>query len=317
VTSTRRTTRRTLAVILALTAWVAGSFAGAIGGGSAALAHPTFVIGRARAAYLPITDPGRPLFILLIGSDARPGTELENGIADSLHILGLNIAENRATLYGIPRDSWVPLASGGTNKINSSLPAGGPQATVDTVQNLTGIPIDYYVMTGFQEFTNFINDLGGVDIDNPYGFSGQNRSYPVGEQTLDGASALAFSRERHSLPRGDFHRSWNQGIVLQGLLQQFRGDFADDEASLYGWLGDGLREVQSEVPMQETIDLAMAVSRMREARVTNLVALGGTDTVDGMSIVLLSSANDALWNDMASDGFILEKDIPADAQPGL
>ena len=185
------------------------------------------------------------------------------------------------------------------------------------MENLTGITLDYYVLTGFREFTNFINDIGGVTVDNPFAFAGQNRSWPVGEQTLDGASALAFSRERKSLPRGDFHRSWNQGVVLQGLLQQFRGEFTKDRAALYSWLGDGLREVHTELPIQETIDLAMAVSRMRETRVTNLVALGTTATTNGSSVVMLSSANDALWNDMAQDGFILERDIPADAQPGL
>lgn len=314
--TTTRTTRRILAGALALTAWITGTLAGAMGA-APAQARPTFVIGKANGSFLPITDPERPIFILLIGSDARPGTPIEEGLADSLHILGINVAQNRATLYGLPRDSYVPISTGGSNKINTALPAGGPQAQVDTVQNLTGIPIDYYVLTGFEEFSTFIRSIDGVTVQNPYSFSGTNRSYPAGELELDGPSALSFSRERKNLPSGDFHRSWNQGIVLEGLLQQFRGDFGEDQAAMYDWLGSGLQEVQTELPIQEVLDLAFAVTRLPANRVTNLVATGTTATVDGTSVVTLSSENQALWDDMGADGYILERDVPDAAQPGL
>lgn len=310
------TTKRIVAGALALTAWVAGTLAGGLGA-APAQARPTFVIGKANGSFLPITDPERPIFILLIGSDARPGTELEDGLADSLHILGINVAKNRATLYGFPRDSYVPISTGGTNKINTAMAAGGPQAQVDTVENLTGIPIDYYVLTGFEEFSGFIRSIDTVTVQNPYSFNGTNRSYPAGELELDGPSALSFARERKNLPSGDFHRSWNQGLILEGLLQQFRGDFGKDQAAMYQWLGSGLQEVHTELPMQEILDLTFAVSRLQPTRVTNLVATGSSQTVNGSSIVMLSSENDALWNDMGQDGYILEKNIPANAQPGL
>jgi LCP family protein required for cell wall assembly len=311
------TIRRIAAASIALMAWAAGTFAGALGT-APAQARPTFVIGRAHGEFLPITDPERPIFLLLIGSDARPGTELENGLADSLHILGINVAAKRATLYGIPRDSWVPLSCGGENKINTAMSAcGGPQGQVDTVENLTGIPIDYYVLTGFNEFSNFIRSIDGVAVQNPYAFSGTGRSYAAGEIELDGPSALSFSRERKGLPSGDFHRSWNQGLVLEGLLQQFRGDFAKDQASTYHWLGSGLQQVHTELPIQEVLDLTFAVTQLRPTRVTNLVATGGTGTEGGTSVVILSSENDALWADMAQDGYLLQRQIPPNAQPGL
>jgi len=315
--TTSRTTRRILAATLALTAWIGGTVAGALGGTTPAIARPTFQIGRANGSYLPITDPERPIFILLIGSDARPGTSLEEGLADSLHILGINVAAKRATLYGLPRDSYVPIASGGTNKINTAMSVGGPDNQVATVENLTGIPIDYWVVTGFNEFSNFIRQIDGVTVQNPYSFSGSNKSYPSGEITLSGPDALSFARERKGLPTGDFHRSWNQGLILEGLLQQFRGDFGKDQASTYQWLGSGLQQTDTTVPMQEILDLTFAVTQLRPTRVTNLVATGTTATVNGTSVVNLSSENQALWADMGKDGFILEKDIPANAQPGL
>jgi len=311
------TTRKIIAGALALTAWVGGTVAGALGGTAPAIARPTFQIGRANGSYLPITDPERPIFLLLIGSDARPGTSLEEGLADSLHILGINVAAKRATLYGLPRDSYVPIASGGSNKVNTAMSAGGPENQVETVEALTGIPIDYWVVTGFTEFSNFVRSIDGVTVQNPYAFSGSNKSYPAGEIVLDGPDALSFARERKGLPSGDFHRSWNQGLILEGFVQQFRGDFGKDQAATYEWLGSGLQQTDTTVPIHEVLDLTFAVTQLRPTRVTNLVATGTTATVNGTSVVNLSSENQALWADMAKDGFILEKAIPADAQPGL
>ena len=64
---------------------------------------------------------------------------MNRGRSDSIHILGINPAQHRATIYGIPRDSWVTVSTGGTNKINAAMPVGGPEATVATVEQLTGI----------------------------------------------------------------------------------------------------------------------------------------------------------------------------------
>jgi hypothetical protein len=84
---------------------------------------------------------------------------------------------------------------------------------------------------------------------------------------------------------------------------------------MYTWLGAGLRNVQTSVPVDELIKLAGLSSDLPSARVTNLVAMGTSGMVGSQSVVHLSDANQALWQDMAADGYILEKDIPAAAQP--
>ncbi|MGH2690912.1 MAG: hypothetical protein ACRDHM_00215, partial [Actinomycetota bacterium] len=60
---------------------------------------------------LPSNDP---LFLLAIGSDARPRGSLTRSLADSLHIIGVNPQTNVASILGIPRDSYVPIPGGGT-----------------------------------------------------------------------------------------------------------------------------------------------------------------------------------------------------------
>ncbi|MGZ4149069.1 MAG: hypothetical protein ACXVQJ_03405, partial [Actinomycetota bacterium] len=114
-------TKRLIAVVLTLSAWVGGTVVGSISAAQPAAGKALLTIGRAHGDYEPPLDGSTPIFILVLGSDARPGTPTDRGLSDSIHILGINPAAHRATLFGIPRDSYVPLATGGTNKINSAM----------------------------------------------------------------------------------------------------------------------------------------------------------------------------------------------------
>ncbi len=307
-------TKKLIAVVLGLSAWIGGTVAANIGSTPAAAA-PLFVIQHAHAEYTPSLDGSDPIFVLLLGSDSRPGTPMNKGRSDSIHILGINPAEHRATVFGIPRDSYVPLATGGTDKINAAMPIGGPEAEIKTVEMLTGITFDYYALTGFNEVTQAVNQIGGLEVDVPYTVVGFDQTFPEGLHRMTGQQVLGFSRTRHSLPKGDFDRSLNQGVVLKSALTQFRSEFAKDPTRLYSWLGAGLRNTETNVPVDELMRLAGLAQSLRAQRVTNLVALGSSDMLGSQSIVRLSDANNALWQDLAQDGFILQKAIPADSQP--
>jgi len=132
---------------------------------------------------------------------------------------------------------------------------------------------------------------------------------------MTGSQVLGYSRTRHSLPLGDFDRSMNQGVVLLSALSQFRVEYAKDASRMYTWLGAGLRNTQTTVPIDELIKLAGLSQDLPATKVTNLVAIGSSATVGTQSIVNLSDENAALWQDMAQDGYLLQKDIPAAAQP--
>jgi polyisoprenyl-teichoic acid--peptidoglycan teichoic acid transferase len=307
-------TKKLIALVLGLSAWIAGSIAANVGAPPAG-ASPLFVLQRAHTDYMPSLDGTDPIFILLLGSDSRPGEPMLKGRSDSIHILGINPAEHRATVFGIPRDSYVPLSTGGTDKINAAMPVGGPEAEMQTVENLTGITFDYYVVTGFNEVTQAVNQIGGLEVDVPYSVVGFEQTFAAGLHRMTGSEVLGYSRTRHSLPKGDFNRSLNQGVVLKSALTQFRAEFATDPTRLYSWLGAGLRNTETNVPVDELVRLAGLAHSVPAKRVTNLVALGTSDILGTQSIVRLSDANAALWQDLNQDGFILQNKIPADAQP--
>jgi LCP family protein required for cell wall assembly len=307
--------RRLLAVSLVLTAWLAGTALGSVGVTPPAVGAPLLEIGRAHAERGPTLDGTKPIFVLVLGSDARPGTPMDHGLSDSIHILGINPAAHRATLYGIPRDSYVPLSTGGTNKINAAMPPGGVPAAVQTVENLTGIHFDYWVLTGFVAFTRAVNDLGGLVIDVPYDMQGDAGHYDAGPQRMSGSEALAYSRTRHYLPLGDFNRSLNQGGVMLSALTQFRAEYAKDPTSLFTWLGAGMRNTMTSVPLDELVRLGNLAMSIPPRNVTNLVAQGTTGMEGSQSVVHLSDSNSALWQKLGANGFLLQKDIPPGFQP--
>ncbi len=153
--------------------------------------------------------PTEPFYILLIGNDSRKGTALYTGkseehsqvdqYADIITLLRIDPSEYKITLLTIPRDT---VLVGETEKINASLREGNPADVVEKVEKLTGVDIDYYVMTGFISFENLINALGGIQVDVPRQISlpdpanGKRVTVKPGPQVLDGSKALVLARFR-------------------------------------------------------------------------------------------------------------------------
>jgi LCP family protein required for cell wall assembly len=306
--------RKMVAVLATLASSVAGLGVATLQATPAA-SVPLLQIGKAHAEFAPTLQGNRPIFILILGSDSRPGTPLDGGLCDSIHILGINPKAKRATLVGIPRDSYVPIATGGTNKINTALAQGGAQGMIDTVEDLTGVRLDYYMITGFDGMKRIFDALGGLKVNAPYPFEGhEGTPFNEGRQTLTGAQALEFARTRKSLSQGDFDRSMNQGRLLLAAFAQFMTEFRKDPNALFHWIAVGTRNVATDVPLKELLTLAFTSSEIRPKRVTNLVAVGSIGTAGGVSIVNLPAPN-PVFQDVAADGYVLPKDISAENAP--
>ncbi len=170
-----------------------------------------------------------PFTLLLLGVDSEKdglnANQAFNG--DTLMMITFNPNTLNATMFSIPRDTYVPIAcrNNTQNKINSSA-AGGTKCVIDTIENLTDIDIDYYVKINFKGVVDLVDAVGGVDIDVPVSFCEQNSDRLFGDkeiclekgmQHLDGEAALAFSRHRKTLPRGDFQRVEHQQMVVEAI----------------------------------------------------------------------------------------------------
>ncbi|MBO0812303.1 MAG: LCP family protein [Microlunatus sp.] len=157
--------------------------------------------------------------VVLMGSDSRdPSNMHDNGRSDTLMIVHLSSDRRHAYIISFPRDMYVDIPGHGRNKINAAYSWGGPQLSVQTLEQLTGTRMDHVAQVNFAGFVELTNTLGGVTIHNDHAFRSGRYNFPQGEITIQGQQALTFVRERHSLPNGDLDRAANQRKVVQAIL---------------------------------------------------------------------------------------------------
>ena len=175
-----------------------------------------------------------PFTILLLGVDSEvdglKANQAFNG--DTMMMITFNPTTLNTTVFSIPRDTYAPIACNGkkSNKINSSA-AGGTTCVINTLKDLTGIDIDYYVKINFKGVVDLVEALDGIEVDVPVDFCEQDSNREFGDheiclkkgvQTLNGEAALALSRHRHSLPLGDFQRVQHQQLVVEAMAKKVK-----------------------------------------------------------------------------------------------
>jgi LCP family protein required for cell wall assembly len=188
--------------------------------------------------------------ILILGGDRRGKTQKNASgsegqgppRADTIMVLHASLTSFHK--LSIPRDSFAAIPDCGEQKINASLacntnsPNGNPASTIKTVENFLGIDINHIVIVNFDGFADFINTLGGVeidvrdtngkqdgavvcgDVDGGKSQGGVSLKLPPGEVTLQGDKALAYARLRHNTcdpSEDDRDRAARQQDVLDGI----------------------------------------------------------------------------------------------------
>ena len=188
-----------------------------------------------------------PFSVLIMGvdSDTNSLSKSNSFNGDTLILMTFNPNTMNATILSIPRDTRVPIVctkSKGLNKINSSAYYGA-DCVMDTVTNLTGVKIDYWVKVNFQGVVSLVDALGGIEVDVPYAFCESNSTRDFGKnitvyvekgkQTLNGEKALAFARNRHPWPQycprkysnytsNDFIRGQNQQQIIKAMTNKLK-----------------------------------------------------------------------------------------------
>ena len=248
------------------------------------------------------------IWILAVGSDARPGEDMTRSRGDALQLVGLDTRTGAATSIGVPRDSWVDIPGHGHEKINASLYFGGPQLLGQSVGNLVGIQPDYVFITRFKFFQAMIDDIGGVDVTNPVAFDDVNlkpKGFREGRIHLNGYDAMAFSRIRHNLIRGDFDRSANQQRVLRGIQARVR-----ERAASPGFIDRGvltvMQHLSTNLSPAELFRLAQAVAHVVPSKITSCVVQGSIGDIGGASVVFPFTAQARSFGDQARHDATIE-----------
>jgi LCP family protein required for cell wall assembly len=274
------------------------------------------VIGTAHAGFTPSLTGSKPIVVLAVGSGARPGDDVMHSLSDSLHLLFINPDKHAVAMIGIPRDSWVDIPGHGTDKINSALVAGGPDLMVQTIESHFGVHIDYWAITTFWGVTSMIDAIGGLTVDVPfrmYDPTGSHVDLHAGVQTLTGAQALAFARDRHSMLQGDLTRSENGGRLFLAALAQFQKEYTKDPSALLTWLGAGLSNMIASdgLTPDQVVQLAYTVTAQPVKKVQNIVLPGSAQMIGSKSVVVLNAAAvTKIFTDVTPDGIVSKQNVP-------
>jgi LCP family protein required for cell wall assembly len=195
-------------------------------------------VGRADRNLVAIPSPSSPAIALVAGYDVRGKTRGADPYAgsnsDTLMLLRADPKTDTLSLLSFPRDLYVNIYCHGDtvytqSRINSAWATcgnNGPAATLDTIEHLTGLDINYFITLDFHAFKQLVNNLHGVymNVDRRYynpphdGWSAINLQ--PGYQKLDGGQALSYVRYRHT--DSDIYRTGRQQLFIEALKSRLR-----------------------------------------------------------------------------------------------
>ncbi|MGH2957669.1 MAG: LCP family protein [Solirubrobacterales bacterium] len=241
-----RFTTASLLIVASVATATAASLILYLGDIAQALKDPTGVLQGANK-FLTNVEGGAPQTILILGSDKDPELKDElkgfRGLSDTTMLLRLDPDREAIALFSLPRDLKVNIPGRGTAKLNEAYAYGGPQLTLQTVEELLSIDgqafeVNHLVNVDFEGFARAVNalDCVYVDVDRRYFNSNEGKSAQFtyeeidlqpGYQALCGFDALDYARYRHT--DNDIVRAARQQEFLREARQKIPPErlFAD------------------------------------------------------------------------------------------
>lgn len=213
--------------------------------GGAVIAYKHFEGNITTTDFIPGPRPAEevkgPINVLVMGSDTREGANGKGiggatpGLSDTTILL--HLSANRKFAYGVslPRDAMVERPAcprkngngsdpGGLTQFNAAYAIGGPACTVKTVEKLTGIRINHFVVVDFVGFRSMVNAINGVTVCVPQAVNDTvgHIQLPAGTYKVNGQQALDYVRVRHDLgaPTGDIGRMKRQQTFISAMIKK-------------------------------------------------------------------------------------------------
>ncbi|MEW6398168.1 MAG: LCP family protein [Bacillota bacterium] len=247
----------------------------------------------------PLVEPGSRVNVLVLGLDSqldasgRPITDWRHshGRADTIMLVSFDLGRQEAGVLSLPRDSRVQIPGReGYDKLNAAHAYGGPGLAIRAVEELTGVPVHYYVRTSFDGVARLVDLLGGVEFDVPrnmdYEDPYQNLYIHLkgGRQVLDGKAAVELLRFRQ-YPDGDIDRIRVQQAFVMAALHKALSVVT--LARLPFLVDDALACVDTNVPARKVLALARLGLSLSTDRMRVGTAPGAPRDIGGLSYWVL------------------------------
>jgi LCP family protein required for cell wall assembly len=252
-----------------------------------------------------------------VDSNSKYGKTVEGrsgyaGLTDTIMIIRVDPAENKAAVLSFPRDLYVRIAkSDSKNRINTAFRPNEPQRLVDTIMTNFGVGVDHYIAVDFCAFKTIVNAVGGVRI--PFAFAARDKNtvFEVkqpGCAELDGDAALAYVRSRHyayfdpkknkwiSDPSGDWGRIARQQDFLRRVLRAALDKGVTNPAVANQLLGAALDNVVTDDNLSplNMLQLARAMRNVSEKDVRTYTVNGAMKQIGGQSVIEPTINNDTM-----------------------
>jgi LCP family protein required for cell wall assembly len=268
-----------------------------------------------------------PINILIMGSDSRTGEgntgygEAEGQRSDTTLVVHLYQGRQSALIASIPRDSYVTIpdckqpdgtiAKSSTQKFNAAFSIGGPVCTIKTIESLTNVRIDKFVVVDFNAFKKIVDAIGGVEIclTNPIsdpiraGGGGTNLDLPAGISNLNGDQALQFVRARENLGDGsDLSRIQRQQAFMGAMVRDMNKKSVLTNPGLVYQILDAITQsisTNSEWASLNTLqEFALSIGNLKPKDITMITT--PNQIIENGNVAWTSEANE-MWKAMAND----------------
>lgn len=265
--------------------------------------------------------------IALFGVDSREATEGQGTRADAIMVMSVNSKTGQVKLISLMRDSYVNVPGYGMTKICHSYSYGGPQLTMETINQDYGMNISEYITVDFGQMAAIIDSVGGVTVKltkaerketNKYikeyckenGISyKKNKIRKSGTQKLNGVQAMTYGRIRKGNTGGDWSRTERQSVVLE---QVFAKATSGNPITLLRFVNGLMPNVVTSLSKQDFISLGLkSVSHGKPSMEHIRLPLDGewqySTTSNGMSVITFSDdvlsqhMHDYIYNDVTPE----------------
>lgn len=279
----------------------------------------------------PVENPEDPfsgaLNILVIGSDVRDpedNSEAEGMRSDTVMIAHVSEDRERLEVVSIPRDSWVDIPSctlpdgsvtqPQTSKFNAAFSLGGQTGdtgaavacTTKTIEQLTGVYIDDYVVVDFNGFKGLVDSLGGVEfnVEEPIIDPGFSNTYiEAGPQTFDGETALRYARVRKAegMDGSDISRIGRQQELIAAIIDKAKTKVTDPTA-MYSFASSALEMVTTSPDLGNMGNMAGLAWSVKGVAQDDIVfkTVPVVDRGDGSNVLWTDEAT-MLWDALIHD----------------
>lgn len=236
---------------------------------------------------------------LLLGVDSLDSSTATNTRTDTIMVVKLDLENGNASLVSVPRDTYTAIQGHKAQKINAAYNFGGPELTLDTVNNLLGTDIKHYLVMDYGFVEDMVNIIGGVTVDVPMKMDYEDTwadpplkiHLEPGVQKLNGNEAIQFLRFRHGYVNQDLGRVEAQRQFVSAFMDKIKSPTTILKAPLL--LKSYDKYTRSNMPFSEIIKIGMNMRKFSTDSISSETLPGAAGYRNRVSYFFVNKAKTA------------------------